>query len=306
MVTTYAGDNDGQRLEATKKYVQDFVERYTDMGLEKIDAVDVDYEQILGAAQSVPFLAERKLVVIRQGSLNKEFVEKFEQFLDSVLESTEVLITEGKLDKRTGYYRLLKSKTNFTEFAVLDSNGLVKYAVEYANELGAKLSTSDARYLIERTAPNQLSLKHDIDKLALYKPTINREAIDLLTELSPQSTTFELIEAAFRGDHKKTESLYADQLAQGMEPRQIIWLLAWQLHMVAVAKAGRAMSSADIARDLNTKTYPVDKARALASRISAPTLKRMISDLRELDVRSKSEGILLDDALQYYLLTLAQ
>ena len=38
--------------------------------------------------------------------------------------------------------------------------------------------------------------------------------------------------------------------------------------------------------------------------VSLMALRTMISSLRELDVRSKTEGIILDEALQLYLLTI--
>ena len=98
------------------------------------------------------------------------------------------------------------------------------------------MKSNDARYLVERVGTNQQLLANEIEKLALYDKDISKESIDLLTEETPQSTIFELLEAAFAGNHRKVQTLYAEQRAMKVEPPQIIALLAWQLHILAIIK----------------------------------------------------------------------
>ena len=50
------------------------------MGLQRIDGEEVEYDAIREALESLPFLASKKLVVLRAPSANKEFVEKVETF----------------------------------------------------------------------------------------------------------------------------------------------------------------------------------------------------------------------------------
>lgn len=292
------------RLQEQGRIVADFVAEHTDMGLERLDAEEVTYERLVEAVQSLPFLVSRKLVVIRSGSLNTDFTNKFAAFLTAITDSTDVLIIEGKLDKRTQYYKQLKKLTAFHEFAVLDANGLVGFVSEYTKEHGGTISTTDARLLVQRTGVNQLALVHEIDKLLTYDSHITNDAIILLTDEAPQSKIFDLLDAAFLGQVDRTQLLYADQRAQGVEPQQIIAMLVWQLYVLTVVKVGKQQSSAEIAAATKINPYVVDKARQLAAKIPLAKLKDMIHALLVIDVRSKSEAIVLDDALRHYLLAL--
>ena len=119
------------------------------MAVERLEGEDASYERIAEAVSSIPFLCDRKLVILRSASLNKDFTERFEDFLRSVSESTDVLIVEGKLDKRTVYYKQLQKLTDFHDYKELDTNGLVQWAVAYAKEQGGNLSSADARYLVQ-------------------------------------------------------------------------------------------------------------------------------------------------------------
>lgn len=305
MITTLTGENDAERLREQARIVGDFVAEYTDMGLERLDGEEATYEQLLAAVQSVPFLVARKLVVIRGGSANKELAERFEQFLAAVTDSTDVLLVEGKLDKRTAFYKQLKKLTDFKEYAVLDAAGLVRFASEYAREQGGTISAGDARLLVERVGTDQLGLRHELDKLLAYDPKVTRQSIELLTDALPQSKIFELLDAAFAGKTARMLTLYKDQRAQGVEPQQIVTMLVWQLYIFAVVKAGQNKPASEIARTARLSPFVVEKSQALMRRTPLLRLKAMISELRALDVRSKSEGIVLDEALQHYLLTLA-
>lgn len=304
VITTFAGENNGARSAAVKKTVDAFVAQYTDMGLERLDGEEATFERLVEAVQSLPFLVERKLVIVRGGSLNKDFTERFDEFLAAVTESTDVLLVEGKLDKRTAFYKALQKQTEFKDFALLDENGLVRFAGEYIKSQGGTLNPADARYLVGRTQPDQIGLQNELDKLLAYDPVVSRASIDLLTEAKPQSRIFDLLDAAFADNTTRTLALYGDQRAQGVEPQQIIAMLVWQLYIFALCKAGQRKPASEIAKAAKLSPYVVEKSLAAVRRIPLARLKKFIRSLSQIDVRGKSEGIVLDDALRHYLLSI--
>ncbi|HSX05800.1 MAG TPA: DNA polymerase III subunit delta [Candidatus Saccharimonadales bacterium] len=305
MITTLTGENDVLRQAALRQMVDAFVAEHDDMGLERLDGEEVSYEQMLGAVQSLPFLAPRKLVVLRAPSACKEFTEKFEQFTEEIAETNDVLIVEPKLDRRLGYYKLLKRDTNFQEFAVLDANGLARYLADYAKGQGGTLSAGDARTLVDRVGQNQLTLQHEVDKLLAYDPKITKTSIELLTERTPQSSIFELLDAAFAGNTKRAMELYDEQRALQVEPQQIIAMLVWQLHILAIVKTAGGRDTDAIAREAKINPFTVRKTQGLAQRTSVAQLKKLVTDLRRFDVRLKSEGLSADEVARYYLLSVA-
>jgi DNA polymerase-3 subunit delta len=305
VIITLCGENDVMRQEALRQITADFLGEHDEMGLERLDGEEASYDRMHEAAQSLPFLVSKKLVVLRAPGANKDFVEHFEQFVGDIAETNDVVLVEPKLDKRLGYYKQLKKQTEFKEFAVLDANGLARYLVDYAKQQGGTLSSPDARLLIDRVGTNQLTLQHEVDKLLAYKPAIDRAAIELLTERTPQSSIFELLDAAFAGNAKRAMQLYKEQREARVEPQQIIAMLIWQLHILAIVKTAGQKSSDNIARDAKLSPYTVQKTQNLARRISLARLKELITALREFDVRLKSESISADEMTQYYLLKLA-
>lgn len=284
--------------------VSKFVSNYGDLALEKIDASDSDFDAILDSVLSLPFLAAKKMVVIREPATNKEVAENIEQLISSVGESTELILYEPEPDKRTTYFKALQKHTKIEQFSELDTPSLAAWLVEEAHGQGGQISHTDANYLIERVGPSQQLLAGELEKLLLYDKKISKANIDLLTESTPQSRVFDLLDAAFGGNKQKALKLYGEQRAQKVEPQAIMAMLVWQLNLIALAKLGGDRSPATIAADAGTKTFPIAKAAGLAAKLSDRQLRRMISELLEIDVLSKTTSLDLDEALKTYIVTL--
>lgn len=287
------------------KLTADFVAEQGDMGLERLDGDEATFERISEALTSLPFLSSKKMVVIRGGSANKQFTEKAPELLAEVPETTDVVVVETKLDKRSSYYKFLKKSTDFREFNELDQNGLARWLVQSAKEQGGTLSQADASLLVNRVGTNQQLLASELDKLLLYNDKVTRSSIEVLTEPTPQSTVFELLDAAFAGRTKRAMQLYAEQRALKVEPQQIIAMLAWQLHILALIKTAGERSPQAIASEAKVSPYVVQKSSGIARKLTLAELKRLVADLAEIDARSKRETFSIDDALQHYLLTLS-
>jgi len=305
MITTLTGTNHFLLQRELNDQTQKFVDEFGDISLEKLDGEEASSERLIEATQSLPFLAAKKLVVLKNPGNQKPFAEAVETIIQSVPETTDLIIVEHKIDKRSSYFKVLKSKTEYKEFTEPDSQKLNTWIVQYVKEQGGGISLGDASYLVERVGQNQQLLYQELDKLLTYDLQITRANIDLLTDLAPQSTIFELIDAAFAGSSKKTLEIYKQQRALKVEPQQIMAMLSWQLHVLAVVKVAGDQSPDEIARQAKMSPYVVRKTVGIANRISLAEIKELISRALALDVRFKSQAIDPDEALQHLLLTLS-
>jgi DNA polymerase-3 subunit delta len=302
MVITLTGENDFTRSQTLRTLVADFVSAESDLALERIDAGETEFVRIQEALTSVPFLASKKMVVITEPSKNKQFADAAAALLKDLPDTTELILHEPNFDKRSSLYKLLKKTTDFREFTAMDELALAKWAVAEAKEQGSTLSSSNARYLVERIGNNQQMLANEIEKLSILGGDIDRERIDRLTEATPQSTIFQLIDAALRGDRKQALKLYDEQRVLKVEPQQIIGMFAWQLHAMALIKAAGDRPTDQIAREAKLNPYVVGKTATLTRGLSLAGVRRKIDDLLTIDLRSKRESLDLDAALQAFIL----
>lgn len=298
------GENDFARTRAVRELVDTFVHEHGGLALERLDGEDHDFSRIQESLTSLPFLANKKMVLFNRPSGNGQFAESAERLLKELPATTDLVMVEPKFDKRSTLYKLLKTQTDFREFKALDGPQLAKWLVTVAVDKGAGLSMGDARYLIERVGQNQQLLAGELDKLRLFNPSITRQTIDELTDKTPQSTIFELIEAAFAGKRTRALELYDEQRRLKVEPIQIIAMFAWQLHVLALVCAGEDRTADALAREAKISPFTVNKTQRLAATASLSLVRRLIDRLVLVDQRSKRESIDLDEALRNYIVQL--
>jgi DNA polymerase III subunit delta len=304
MIITLTGSNFYLLKKRLNELAGKFVKEHGELALVRIDAEEAEPQAILDAVQSLPFLAARQMVIVRSLGANKNLSGQIEQIIDSAGDSTDLIFYEPAPDKRSSYFKVLKSKTQLEEFNEMDGRELARWLSGEAKKQGGQLTLADANYLVERIGTDQQLLANELNKLITYDPAISRANIDRLTEKAPQSKVFDLLDAAFAGDKERALELYDEQRAQKVEPQAIMAMVAWQLKLLALAKAGANKSSQQIAKDAGLSPYPVMKAQNLARKIDDGRLKRMIADALEIDEMGKTKNINLDEALKTYIVTL--
>lgn len=306
MITTLSGQNSFMLQRELRRLIDGFVAEHTDMGLERLDGDEAGYDRIRESLESLPFLAARKLVVLRQPGADKQFAENAERLLAALPETTDVILVEPKLDKRLSYYKYLKKSTEFKEFNELDGSQLAGWLADEAKHRGGKLARADAAFLVSRVGANQQMLDNELAKLLLYDPQVTRESILLLTEQAPMSTIFDLLDAALNGRTARALELYEEQRAAKVEPIQIIALLAWQLHILALIKTAAGRDAGSIASEAKLNPYVVRKSMSIAGRLTLAEVKILIRSVRDLDIRLKSVSIDPDEAMRGLIVTLGQ
>lgn len=304
MIITITGNNNFALRRRLDEMTSKFVEKYGALALEKFDGEEHEAQVITDGLQSLPFLTQKKLVVVRSGGLNKEFMEQIEQIISSIGDTTNVVFYEPQIDKRMIYFKVLKSQTQFEEFNELDPQNLAKWLVEEAKMEGGRLGLADANYLVERVGTNQSLLASELNKLLIYKSEITRQNIDLLTEPRPQSKIFDLLDAAFAGRKERALKLYDEQRAQKVEPQAILAMIAWQLQQIAITKTAGNRSITQVSKDSGMKEYPLRKAKNLADKLSDKDLKKMVSEVLNIDWRGKTTALDMDEAIKTYIVSL--
>ena len=305
MVTVLSGSNIFALRHELGKLSAEFVTNHGALALERIDAEDASAQTILDAIQNLPLLAERKLVVVRSLSANKQAAEAIEQIISATGGTTDLIIYEPALDKRTTYFKKLKTLTNLKQFNELDENELCRWLIDETKSRGGSLKFVDALHLVRQVGTNQLMLNNELDKLLTYEPNITRENIDFLVEPLPQSRIFDLLDVAFAGNGHRALALYDEQRAQKVEPQAILAMIAWQLHNLALVHSAGGRKPAAIAEEAHINPFVISKTIKLAGRVSKQTLIKIIDEALDIDYRSKTSGIDLDQALKNYLVGLA-
>ncbi len=304
MIHVLSGENQFMALARKRELVNEFIKQHGDMAMELIDCSESDVNSISGALESMPFLSNKKMVVLDKPSSQKQVSEALPEMLKTVPESTDVIVLEPKFDKRSVYYKSLKKLPGFEDFAALDRPKMIAWMKRYAEAQDASIDADAASELYMRAGQDQLKVARELDKLSLYDSNISVAAVQELTVSAPSSTIFELIEAAFSGNKKQALALYEEQRALLVDPIQIVALLAWQFQMLALLKTAGDRSPQAIASEAKVSPYVLQKSSGIAQRLSKERVSELVHELRMIDERMKSTRLNADDALKAFIVTI--
>ena len=82
-------------------------------------------------------------------------------------------------------------------------------------------------------------------------------------------------------------------------------MIAWQLHVLAILKSAGDRSIDEIAKDSKLNPYVLSKSQTIADNLNLKELEALIEQLLDIDNKSKSTNIDIDEALKNYLLRLS-
>lgn len=304
MITTLTGKNTFMLNKAIRELLTSAKDELGDMGIERIDAQETDADTILQAVQSLPFLVPKKLVLVQNAQSNTELMNRIDEVIDRTADEVTVVLVGPVFDKRKSYFASLKKHTDLKEFNEPKSFELPDFVVKEGGNRGVKITKADASYLVDRVGADQMILSSEVQKMALTADTISRDVIDMHTERSPQSSIFDMLDAAFSKDAIRSIGLYRQQRKMRVEPQYIIAMLTWQLQNLALAVFASPQNESTLV-SAGQSPYAARKSLALARTTSKDSVKRYIADLAALDIAIKTSAE-PDSALELYLLNLAQ
>jgi len=267
--------------------------------IERFDGSEITTaDGVLDAVRSISFLEPKKLVIVVDFAQSSELYERIEDIVEQTAESTDLLLVDQKLDKRTTAYKKLQSIAEVRVLSDLSVNELQAWVVSQASALESNISMTDARFLVERVGPNQQLLMREIEKLTISSSGISRDLIVEMVEPTPQSKVFTMLEYLFRGDSRNAWEMYLDQRSQGEEPQKLVAMITWQLQQLSMAVFAPNRSKQALLES-GMSSYTAQKSIAMAVSISKNDIRHYIAELAGVDALSKINAD-IESALAVY------
>ncbi|NIM06007.1 MAG: DNA polymerase III subunit delta [Armatimonadetes bacterium] len=192
--------------------------------------------RIVGAANTLPFLSPRRVVVVGEAHLlpaaeQQEIVSALKTLPETtilILSSSE---TAGKKRSRLSskLSTAVKKAGNVVRFDALKPGEAIAWAQEEARKSGKRLESSAATFLVSKRLGTDLgSLKQEIDKLVLFVGSLPAIKVAHIEEMTPrllEDRVFELTDALSSG--KSGQALAFTLLRRFVSSKEdAIWVLA--------------------------------------------------------------------------------
>jgi len=192
------------------------------------DGKTIDVNDIISECDTLPFFSERRVVMLSDTGLFSAEGRALAEYIPNIPETTTLIITEEKADKKTVLYKTIAKIGTAAEFTTPDEKTLMGWVSMRLGEAGLRITSADAAFLVETAGINMFNLSNEIDKLAAYcegKNVVKREDIVLVTVNDIEDKIFVMTDKVSRGDISGALPLLDDLFRLNVKPIQILGAL---------------------------------------------------------------------------------
>ena len=254
---------------------------------------DVPVGEIIDLAETLPFLAERRVIFISDSGLFKSGGEKLAEYLTSPCESTCFVFTESEVDKRSKLFKTVQSKGYAADFTIQDESTLKRWIAGTLGRDGKKITENTVQLIISKTGTDMDNIQMELEKLICYcmdRDVVTDADVEAVCTTRISNHIFDMINAIADRKQKAALELYYDLLALKEPPMRILFLIARQCNMLLQAKEMKLKGhdNRTIGSRLGVPPFIVQKVLNQAAKFKTSTLRRAVQQCVEAETAVKT------------------
>lgn len=269
---------------------------------------DISVGEIIDLAETLPFLAPRRVFFIKNSGLFKSGGEKLAEYLSAPNETSYFVFTESEVDKRSKLYKTVQSKGYAAEFGLQDENSLMRWAAGILNREGKKITESTMQLFLSKTGTDMENIQMELEKLICYcmdRDVVTAQDVEAVCTSRISNHIFDMINAIADKQTQKALELYYDLLALKEPPMRILFLIARQCNLLLQTKElkARGYDNKTIGSKIGVPPFIAGKYTAQAARFKTSVLRGAVRRCVEAEEAVKTGR--MNDILSVELLILS-
>ena len=248
---------------------------------------EIDIREVTALADTMPFFAERRLILIENSGLFKSGGAELAEYLKEIPDTTSMLFVEKEIDKRGKLYKAVQAKGRVSELKIQKEAILQKWIASCVKKEKKKISEQTILYILNKTGTNMQNISNELEKLFCYtldRDVITAQDVDAVCVTQPENRIFELIDAVALKQQDKAMELYGELLAMKEPPMRILFMLTKQYRSLYQVKelASRGYGKNDIVSRTGIHPFTAGKCMSQAKWFQAQELRRILEESADI------------------------
>lgn len=282
-------------IDRISKTIEDEVLSEDEKGFDQhvIYANDTEIENIIALAKQFPMAAPFQVIIVKEAQYLSRSIDKLHSYAENPqLKTVLVFNYKGKkLDGRLSLSKLLKKNDWLYESPKVYDSNIPNYIDNFAHDIGIQIDTKSKFMMIEFLGADLGRIYNELQKLKIVAPNgmVTPEIVEKNIGVSKDYNNFELQSAIGSKDAVK-----AIKIARyfGEDPKRnplvlTITVLYNMFSKLIVYHTLKDKSTANLARELGINPFFVKEYQIAGQNYPLKKVTRIISMLRETDIKSK-------------------
>ena len=275
-----------------RKLKQALVASDDTMNFSSFEGKDTNPKAIIDLAETLPFFADRRLILIENSGFFKNSCEELAAYLPELPESTCLVFVEEEIDKRSKMYKAAQKTGSVVEFKKQTDEILIRWILGRLKKEKRNITTPVMQLFLSRTGTDMENIDRELEKLICYtmgKDVIEAADVEAVCVGQTTNKIFEMVNAIAEKNQKKALSLYYDLLALKEPPMRIMYLITRQFQILLHLRdmAGKGFDNQTMAQKAGIPPFAVKRNLTQARGFGAGQLRQALE-----------EGVALEEAVK--------
>ena len=249
--------------------------------------------EIIDLAETMPFLAERRVIFLTDSGLFKSGGEQMAEYVPGIPDSCCIVFCESEVDKRSKLYKAVQAKGHIAEFGIQDENTLKRWIAGILARDGKKIRESTVELLIAKVGTDMNNLQTELEKLSCYcmdRDVVTDADVESICVTRVSNHIYDMVDAIANKQTKRALELYYELLTLKEAPLRILALIARHCNQLLQVKEckSKGLDNRTIASKIGIPPFAVNKLAGQASRFRTSLLRQAVEQCVEAEEAVKS------------------
>ncbi len=283
-----------------------------------IDERDSDFDDIVNACETLPFMSEKKIVIVNDleemiENDDNDLSKKLSKYIEKLANNVLLIFIDKKnsLKKTTSIYKKSKKLDRVVEFESLKGRDINQWVEDIAKKKDKIISTSNINYFLNKSSyskygsnKNLYDIENEFLKVISYSANdeITRENIDMVLVKTIDNNVFDLLKSISGKDSDQALKIF-NEIHSAKEPIQkVIYMVIRHLRLLLMYKLYRekGYSESETRGKMKISPYEFKNISNQSHGFTQERLKLALDDILDLDIKQKTSS--LDDKLALEIL----
>lgn len=263
------------------------------MNYSYFEGKDISAGEVIDLAETMPFLSDKRTIMIENSPFFKSEGEKIAEYLNAVPDTTYFVFVEESVDKRSKLYKSITKNGCVVELNGLSEDKIVTWILGILKRDNKKITQNTMEYLLSKIGTDMENIRSEVEKLICYcceREVITKEDIDAVCVSQVTNQIFDMLDAMANKKQKTALQLYYNLLALKEPPMRILYLIGRQFNLLLQARLLKKKGYGDraIAEKIGVPPFAATKYLNQASKFKLEDLRKAVDECVEADEAVKS------------------
>ena len=263
------------------------------MNLHYFEGKDIRPGEVIDLAETMPFLAERRVIILENSGLFARGGEELSEYLKTPAQTAYFVFVEPTVDKRSKLYKAATARGRAIEFTAQDEATLKRGILGFLKKENKNITERDLNLFLDKTGSDMANIRGELEKLVCYcmgRDVVTAQDIEAVCTVQVSNQIFRMIDAVAEKRQKTAMELYYDLLALKEEPMHILALITRQFNLLLQVKElrNKGLDAQAIGKKVGVADFVARKCMAQAAKFKEDNLRTALIDCVESEEAVKT------------------